>query len=116
MTAVDAAECDLSPRAAPAGPLLTVRARIDFDTIYRENFRFVWRTAKRLGIEPVFLDDVVQETFVVVHRRLADFARRSSIKTWLYGIVRRVVADHRRGQRRKPLGTAEGRDRDLDSA
>jgi RNA polymerase sigma-70 factor (ECF subfamily) len=37
-----------------------------------------------------------------VHRKLADFGGRSSTKTWLYGIVRRVIADHRRSLRRKP--------------
>jgi RNA polymerase sigma-70 factor (ECF subfamily) len=83
-----------------------VRTWADFETIYREHFRFVWRTARRLGIEGALVDDVVQEVFVVVHRRLGDFEGRSAAKTWLYGIVRRVVADHRRTLRRKPLGTA----------
>ena len=48
-----------------------------------------------------------------MHRRLADFEGRSTAKTWLYGIVRRVVADHRRTLRRKPPGTtADGDDHD----
>lgn len=74
--------------------------------MYREHFRFVWRNVRRLGIDGAQVDDVVQEVFVVVHRRLADFEGRSTPKTWLYGIVRRVVADHRRSLRRKPLGNA----------
>jgi RNA polymerase sigma-70 factor (ECF subfamily) len=98
---------------APAPP----RTRADFETIYREHFRFVWRTVRRLGIEGALVDDVVQEVFVVVHRRLGDFEGRSAAKTWLYGIVRRVVADHRRTMRRKPLGTApEGEVLDAASA
>src|SRR6187399_205440 len=40
------------------------------------------------------LDDVVQEVFLVVHRKLPEFEGRSSLRTWLAGIVRRVVADH----------------------
>jgi RNA polymerase sigma-70 factor (ECF subfamily) len=78
----------------------------DFDAVYREHFRFVWRMAKRLGVAPAFLDDVVQEVFLVVHRRLPDFEGHSMVKTWLYGIVRRVGADHRRALRRKPTAGA----------
>ena len=32
------------------------------------------------------LDDAVQEVFLVVHRRLAEFEGRSSIRTWVFGI------------------------------
>jgi RNA polymerase sigma-70 factor (ECF subfamily) len=39
---------------------------------------------------------VVQETFVVAYRRQDDFEGRSSVKTWLYGIVFNVVRAHRR--------------------
>lgn len=78
------------------------RTWADFDALYREHFRFVWRTVRRLGLQGAAIDDVVQEVFVVVHRRLDTFEERASAKTWLYGIVRRVVADHRRTLRRKP--------------
>jgi len=92
------------------------RSWAEFEALYREHFRFVWRIVRRLGTDPQLVDDVVQDVFLVVHRRLGDFQGRSSAKTWLYGIVRRVVADHRRTQRRKPgldtPGPAEG---DLDA-
>jgi RNA polymerase sigma-70 factor (ECF subfamily) len=89
------------PRDA-ARAAASVRSWADFDAFYREHFRFVWRTVRRLGLDGAVVDDVVQEIFLVVHRRLGDFEGRSSAKTWLYGIVRRVVADHRRTLRRKP--------------
>jgi RNA polymerase sigma-70 factor (ECF subfamily) len=47
------------------------------------------------------VDDVVQEVFVVAHRRLSSFEGRSSVKTWLFGILIRVVSDYRRTLRRK---------------
>lgn len=74
--------------------------RLDFDAIYRAHFAFVWRSARRLGVREGSLDDVVQEVFVVVHRRLASFEGRSSLKTWLFGITLRVVRDHRRSHRK----------------
>jgi RNA polymerase sigma-70 factor, ECF subfamily len=84
------------PESAPSR-----RQSLVFDDVYREHFAFVWRAAKRLGASDGSLDDVVQEVFVVVHRRLGDFEGRSSVKTWLFGIALRVVRDHRRAMRRR---------------
>jgi RNA polymerase sigma-70 factor (ECF subfamily) len=80
-------------RAVP--PTLT------FTEIYREYFGFVWRSARGLGVGPGALDDVVQEIFVVVHRRLPEFAGRSTVRTWLSGIVLNMVRHHRRSLVRK---------------
>jgi len=70
--------------------------RPSFEQAYEAHFDFVWRYARRLGVTPAHLDDVVQEIFVVVYRRLADFEGRSSFRTWLFGIVLNVVRAHRR--------------------
>jgi RNA polymerase sigma-70 factor (ECF subfamily) len=82
-----------APVAAPTSP--------DFQGIYAEYFAFVWRLAGHRGIPSAALDDVVQEVFIVVHRKLPEFEQRSSLRTWLAGIVRRVVADYlaKRGNR-----------------
>ncbi len=74
----------------------------DFLALYRTHFPFVWRSVRQLGVDASAVDDVVQEVFLVVHKRLATFEGRSSIRTWLFGIVRRVVADRRKSMRRKP--------------
>jgi RNA polymerase sigma-70 factor (ECF subfamily) len=71
------------------------------EQIYEHHFDFVWRSARRMGVADAAVDDVVQEVFVVAHRRLADFEGRSSVKTWLFGILLRVVSDYRRTLRRK---------------
>ena len=71
------------------------------EDIYDEHFNFVWRSARRMGVAESSADDVVQEVFLVAHRRLADFEGRSSVKTWLFAILLRVVSDHRRRIRRK---------------
>jgi RNA polymerase sigma-70 factor (ECF subfamily) len=107
MTSLDSAPVAEGVRRDSVRLALPARPSAEFEAVYREYFRFVWRCIKRLGIEGPAIDDVVQETFLVVHRRLADFEGRSSTKTWLYGIVRRVIADHRRTQRRKPAADAD---------
>jgi RNA polymerase sigma-70 factor (ECF subfamily) len=82
----------------PPGP----RDRLaDLEAVYREYHGFVGRMLHHLGVRGASVDDAVQEVFVVVHRRLGSFDGRTSIKNWLYGITRRVAADHRKqGQRR----------------
>jgi RNA polymerase sigma-70 factor (ECF subfamily) len=69
--------------------------------IYREHFDFVWRSLRRMGVAPGSMDDAAQDVFLVVHRKIASFQGRSSVKTWLFGIVARVAHDHRRSERRK---------------
>ncbi|MCP4443961.1 MAG: sigma-70 family RNA polymerase sigma factor [Myxococcales bacterium] len=75
-----------------------------FREIYDQYFDFVYRGARRLGIHSRALDDATQDVFLVVHRRLDDFEGRSCIKTWLYGITRRVAKDYRRRASRKEKG------------
>jgi len=67
-----------------------------FADLYELYFTFVWRSARRLGTPDANLDDVVQEIFMVAFRRQDEFEGRSSVKTWLYGIVFNVVRAHRR--------------------
>jgi RNA polymerase sigma-70 factor (ECF subfamily) len=75
-----------------------------FDGVYQEYAPFVWRAACRLGVAPSAAEDVVQDTFLVVHRRLGEFEERSSIRAWLFAILVRVVRDHRRAARRRGFG------------
>ncbi len=73
----------------------------EFADLYREHIDFVWRNLRRLGVSAASLDDAVQDVFVVVHRRLATWEGRSSLRTWLFGIALRVARDQRRSVRRK---------------
>lgn len=74
--------------------------RPTFDEVYEAYFDFVWRAAHRLGVFEDALEDIVQDIFVVVHRRLPEFEARSTVKTWLYGITVLTVRDHRRKRAR----------------
>jgi RNA polymerase sigma-70 factor (ECF subfamily) len=88
--------------AAPVGaPSHAAGDTHGFDAVYDECFEFVWRTARRLGVDESSVEDVVQEVFFVVHRKLPDFEGRSSLKTWVYSIALHVVRHHQRSLRRK---------------
>jgi RNA polymerase sigma-70 factor (ECF subfamily) len=84
------------PRHAAGGAEPGPLPRLTFAEIYESCFAFVWRTARRLGTPEANLDDVVQEIFMVAYRRQHEFEGRSSVKTWVYGIVFNVVRAHRR--------------------
>ena len=88
------AEADPAGGAGPEPPG-------DLARIYEEHFDFVWRSARRLGVPDSAVDDVVQEVFIVVHRQLASFEGRSSMKTWLFGILRNLVLRQRRSWARR---------------
>jgi RNA polymerase sigma-70 factor (ECF subfamily) len=77
------------------------------EDVYEAHFDYVWRTARRLGAPELQVDDVVQEVFVVVQRRLHEFEGRSELKTWLFGITRRVVRAHLRKNARHKRAAPE---------
>jgi RNA polymerase sigma factor (sigma-70 family) len=45
--------------------------------------------------------DVLAETFLAAWRRLDDVPAGDQARLWLYGTARRVLANHRRGERRR---------------
>jgi RNA polymerase sigma-70 factor, ECF subfamily len=75
---------------------------MDFAEVYRAHFDFVWRSLRRLGVPEPQLEDSAQEVFLVIHRRLSGFEGRSSLKSWIFGIVLRVASQARRTTRRRP--------------
>jgi RNA polymerase sigma-70 factor (ECF subfamily) len=84
-------------------PATTTRPR--FEEIYASHFSYVFHTLRRLGMRPCEADDLLQEVFLVVYRRLPDFEADRPMKPWLFGIVLRVVSEHRR--RRAPARPAQ---------
>ncbi|MCY0995414.1 sigma-70 family RNA polymerase sigma factor [Nannocystis sp. ILAH1] len=73
----------------------------DFAAVYRANYGFVWRTIRHLGVDPARVDDAVQDTFLVVYRRLPEFAGRAAVRTWLFEIARRIASRYRRSAARE---------------
>jgi RNA polymerase sigma-70 factor (ECF subfamily) len=82
--------------AAPPRPRPGIARPLDVLAIHEAHADFVWCSLQRLGIRPADLDDVCQEVFIVVHKRLHTFDGSSLVTTWLFGIAMRVAAAHRR--------------------
>jgi RNA polymerase sigma-70 factor (ECF subfamily) len=62
----------------------------------------VWRLCSALG-DPGTADDLTQETYLRAFGALHRFEGRSSVRTWLLAIARRVCADAVRSRRRQRL-------------
>ncbi len=77
------------PVGPPARPL-------DLVAVHDLHASFVWCSLQRLGVRDPDLDDVFQEVFIVVHKRLHTFDGSSLLTTWLFGVCLRVAAAHRR--------------------
>lgn len=77
----------------------TAAPKPTFQSVYDECFDLVWRSAIALGVSVHEADDVVQEVFVVVHKKLPRFEGRSSVRTWVTGIMLNTVREYRRAHR-----------------
>ncbi len=84
---------DAIPRTEPAEHDL---ASLDVTLVHQRHGEFVWRTLHRMGIRHPHVEDVYQEVFLVVHRRLRTFHGQCALSTWLYEICFRVAAGYRR--------------------
>jgi RNA polymerase sigma-70 factor (ECF subfamily) len=76
-----------------------VETTVTFSTLYKDEFSYVWRTLRRLGVPDRDLPDVTHDFFVVVFRQLQAYDRSRPLRPWLFGIAFRVVSDHRRTAR-----------------
>lgn len=102
----------MSAQSLPRGPLEPALApgTKDFSEVFRHFAPRVSRWVKRLGGPQMDPEDVTQEVFTVVLRRLKDFdPERAEMGAWLYGITVKVVQAARRRRRvRQFLGKMFG--------
>ncbi len=74
-----------------------------FASVYAAHAQTVARWAARLGGPTADVEDLTQEVFLVVNRRLDDYRGESRLSTWLFGITAKVVANDRRRRKLRAL-------------
>jgi RNA polymerase sigma-70 factor, ECF subfamily len=82
-------------RFVAARPIPQFLVSPSFHDVFAEHAAFVLRVVRRLGVPPADVEDVAQEVFMIVHRKLGSYDGTSTLRTWLFGIARRVARDHR---------------------
>ncbi len=96
-----AAVCNELPNTrAPLVGAVNTNSAPKFADTYVKYFGFVWSMARYMGVDETALDDVVQDTFAIVYERLCTLQRPEALRSWIYGIVRRVACTHHRTRRR----------------
>ena len=76
-----------------------------FEQIVRLHQQSVWRFLRRLLGDPTAAEDVAQETFLRVYRRLPTYAFRARFSTWVFQIARNAGLDElRRAAAGRPGG------------
>lgn len=76
-----------------------------FRTVYAAGFEPLLAYAMRRVAQAEDAADVVAETFLIAWRRRAEIPDGDEARLWLYGVARRVLANHHRGGvRRERLG------------
>jgi RNA polymerase sigma-70 factor (ECF subfamily) len=80
----------------------------ELEAIYREHSAVVSKWVRRLWgprirVSSVDTEDLLQEVFLVVQRRIGSFRADATLTTWLYGITILVVNARRRKERWRRL-------------
>ncbi|MFC7532652.1 RNA polymerase sigma factor [Actinoplanes sp. GCM10030250] len=76
-----------------------------FRRVYAGNVEAILAYAVRRVEQPEDAADVVAEVFLVAWRRSRELPPDDEVRLWLYGVARRVLANHHRGGvRRERLG------------
>ena len=61
----------------------------------------ILRAARGAGLDPDRAEDVTQATFATFIEKASQFEGRSHVRTWLFGILYRKIAEARRGLQRE---------------
>jgi len=69
--------------------------------LMREYGTAIYRYCRQMMADDDLAQEVQQMTFVQAHEGLARFARRSSLRSWLFGIARHRCLDHLKMHRRR---------------
>jgi RNA polymerase sigma-70 factor (ECF subfamily) len=81
--------------------------KVGFEAIFNATYEAISGYALRRCSSPHDAADVVAETFAIAWRRVDEMPTGDAARLWLYGVARRVLANHRRGERQRRLRTTE---------
>ncbi|MEU6714910.1 RNA polymerase sigma factor [Nonomuraea sp. NPDC046802] len=72
-----------------------------FEEIYMTCYPAVATYVRRRATSPDDIADVIAETFTTAWRRVRDIPEGDEARLWLYGVARRVLANHFRAEERR---------------
>jgi RNA polymerase sigma-70 factor (ECF subfamily) len=110
-------EKPMNEAALPAREAPVDTQDLDVEALFRQHAPFVASFAQRLGIGRGEVEDVVQEVFLIVHRKGGYQPGPATPRSWLGAITLRVAANARRAKsRRREAAGAELAERESPAA
>jgi RNA polymerase sigma-70 factor (ECF subfamily) len=93
---------DLPPRLDDTALPARIRAgdRIAIETVVHAYLAHILRAARGAGLDPQQAEDVTQATFTTFIETAPRFEGRSSVRTWIFGIFYKKMAEARRARAR----------------
>lgn len=85
----------------PVGRVEPARSAVDVGALFDAHGRSVARCAERMLGPGPHVEDVVQEVFLVAHRRAEQLAQVESQKAWLLGVCLRTTQHYIRSKMRR---------------
>ena len=82
--------------ASQAMPVESSTRTLDAASIFDVHGDLLWRHLQRLGVRESDLSDALQDSLLVIHRKLSSYDASRPIEAWLYGIALKVAASYRR--------------------
>jgi RNA polymerase sigma-70 factor (ECF subfamily) len=80
-----------------------------FEELYRRHFRRVYSLCLRMTANPEEAEDLTQDTFIQLHKKIGSFRGDSAFTTWLHRMtVNQVLMHFRRRKSRPEFLTEEG--------
>jgi RNA polymerase sigma-70 factor (ECF subfamily) len=81
-----------------------------FEAVYAGTYEQILGYAIRRCDSPEDAADVVAETYAIAWRKVRELPSGDEARLWLYGVARRVLANHRRGELRRRSRSVELRE------
>lgn len=72
-----------------------------FAALYRRHFGLVWSLTLHMGVPAAAREDVAQEVWITIHRRMHSLRADASVRAWVASITRNVAMHHRRADGRR---------------
>ena len=70
--------------------------------LFERHHLVLFRALRRMTGDAALAEDLVQDTFARALRATDDYEERGSERAWLFAIARRLLADRRRAESRRP--------------
>jgi RNA polymerase sigma-70 factor (ECF subfamily) len=83
-----------STASAPSAPSPALSA-FAFRALFDAEFRYVWNTLRYLGVRPADVQDIGQEVFLTVHRKLSAGEVPRSTRSWLFALCYNAASNYR---------------------